>query len=466
MRAIQPTETLVYYDGVEVFAGQDSIGGHYVGMIIDTLDAVDRYLVTGVSPERLGEFRSGVLDLRTLFLEAPGGEWYITRADGESGQPLVLEPQAGSLLATDFLPEEGFLLDTGPADDSSLGQSEESEDINVEFSSNSRVQGPEAGELVESELATENLTSQLSNPFSTGGGGPHFEAHIQAMFVVLMLTGGCAPGLPTWPIKEIKLQTKVDGYNTDDVMVVVEDPVSKRKRRLIAQIKHSVNITEGDSIFRAVIQAAWSDFNNGERFVSDEDTIALITGPLRGTDTEDVAWLLGQARSTNGQEEFFRKVIETRFSSASKRRKLAAFQAQLDISEERLYSFLRSLHLLCYDLGSETGTTLPLLFSHISQFEIDSPKWIWGRIVDWVQTLNQAAGTITPESIPEDLRDAFIRKEPEVIPDGLVASQTSQVELDRNQYASASILAKANLLGAWDEKRAADLEIVHKLTAR
>lgn len=34
---------------------------------------------------------------------------------------------------------------------------------------------------------------QLSNPFSTGGGGLHFEAHVQASFVVLMLTGGFAP---------------------------------------------------------------------------------------------------------------------------------------------------------------------------------------------------------------------------------------------------------------------------------
>jgi len=30
---------------------------------------------------------------------------------------------------------------------------------------------------------------KLSNPFSTGNGGGHFEAHVQASFVALMLTG-------------------------------------------------------------------------------------------------------------------------------------------------------------------------------------------------------------------------------------------------------------------------------------
>ena len=63
---------------------------------------------------------------------------------------------------------------------------------------------------------------QLSNPFSTGGGGVHFEAHVQASFVVLMLTGGFAPCMPNWPISKIKLQGKFAGYDTDDLIVFVE----------------------------------------------------------------------------------------------------------------------------------------------------------------------------------------------------------------------------------------------------
>lgn len=40
------------------------------------------------------------------------------------------------------------------------------------------------------ENAMNKTFKQLSNPFSTGGGGGHFEAHVQASFVLLMLTGG------------------------------------------------------------------------------------------------------------------------------------------------------------------------------------------------------------------------------------------------------------------------------------
>ncbi len=125
MKTIYPTETLVYHDGVAVFAGQDSIGGNYVGVVIDTIDALDRYVVTGVSPARLRQFRSGMVDLRSLLLEAPNGEWFITQADGAPGEPLVLEPQIGLLSDMSFLPEEGFLLEDVAVDDAVLRQARE-----------------------------------------------------------------------------------------------------------------------------------------------------------------------------------------------------------------------------------------------------------------------------------------------------------------------------------------------------
>ena len=134
MKTILPTETLVYYDGVAVFAGEDPIGGHYIGMIIDAVGTDDSYLVAGVSPEMLRQFRSGVIDLRTLFLRTPDEQWYISRADGGPGEPLVLEPQIGSLLATDYLPEEGFVLADAMADDLALQQAKERGKVVFEFS--------------------------------------------------------------------------------------------------------------------------------------------------------------------------------------------------------------------------------------------------------------------------------------------------------------------------------------------
>ena len=49
MKSINYTNTLVYYDGVQVFAGQDSDGARYVGVMVDSTGETDRYLVVAVA---------------------------------------------------------------------------------------------------------------------------------------------------------------------------------------------------------------------------------------------------------------------------------------------------------------------------------------------------------------------------------------------------------------------------------
>ena len=140
MKAIKLTDILVYYDGVQVFAGRDAIGGHYVGAAIGPGIVTNRYMVTGADPERLRQFRGGLLDLRTLLLEAPDGEWFVT-VDKEGGDsPLYLEPQPGPVAECDCLPGPNFTLDDDPIDDQALREARERNNTVFEF----RVQPPEA----------------------------------------------------------------------------------------------------------------------------------------------------------------------------------------------------------------------------------------------------------------------------------------------------------------------------------
>ncbi|MHB8075647.1 hypothetical protein [Desulfosporosinus fructosivorans] len=310
---------------------------------------------------------------------------------------------------------------------------------------------------------------QLSNPFSTGGGGVHFEAHVQASFVALMLTGGYAPCLPCWPIIEIKLQGKIEGFNTDDLIVFVEEPSSKERHKLLGQVKHSINITKKDKVLSEVIQAAWKDFNNPRIFSKGKDILALITGPLNATDTHNVQWLLSQARHTKDADEFYRNVEQANFSPPKSIEKLEAIKHHLklanrnvEISKDNLYAFLNDFHLIGYDLGKEVGVVLSLLHSHISQFNRQYPQWVWSRVVDIVQTWNQDAGTITSEKLPDDLKEVF--KQPVVthIPSELIIQpEPSKKDWSRHQHATS--LALINLIGAWNEKNEADIDIINRV---
>ena len=316
------------------------------------------------------------------------------------------------------------------------------------------------------------MISELSNPFSTGGGGPFFEAQVQASFVVLLLAKGFVPCMPpNWPIKKIMLQGKYAGYNTDDLIVFVEKPSGNEERKILGQIKHSISITQKNKLFGEVIEDAWRDFNDTHLFSMNKDSIALITGPLSATDINDTRTILEWARSSENASNFFYKMKQGKFSSDKKRNKLQAFRTHLNkanegqpISDDDLFEFMKHFHLLGYDLDIEAGVTTALLHSLIGQYAPERASDLWARIVYEVQSVNKNAGVITRDLLPEDLQSAFEHRPYEVMPEDLSTSPLPSDEPEWDQYTYVFALVIANLLGAWDEQNEADLEIINQLS--
>lgn len=309
---------------------------------------------------------------------------------------------------------------------------------------------------------------KLSSPFQSGNGGAYFEAHIQAHFVVLMLTSGCAPCLPCWPISKIKLQGKIDDYETDDVIVFTEDRSSQMEGKLLGQIKHFVKFTPGNPVLKEVLEAAWGDFNNTSLFSKDIDAIALITGPLTEVDSKAINWILTQAKKNPSTPEFLKNVTAANYSPSKTEEKLNALKLHLknanhgkDLSDEELHSFLKSFYVISYDLGEEVGGALSLIHSHISVFSSSNPKLIWGAIVDLVQNWNQSGGTITHQNIPSDILEHFKECESKHFPANLVPPG-----LPENIPSDFSaLLTTLNLVGSWDESNAHDIEVLESLSS-
>ncbi len=122
MKTIQHTNTLFSCDDPQVFEAQDETGGQYIAVAVEAQDGLDRYLVTGVGPGRLRQFRAGLLDLRSLLAEAGTGEWYMTTLAAGLNQPLMLVPQHTSIEASGFLPDAGFVLLNAPPNQGEPGR--------------------------------------------------------------------------------------------------------------------------------------------------------------------------------------------------------------------------------------------------------------------------------------------------------------------------------------------------------
>ena len=157
MKTIRHTTTLFYYDGPQVFEARDAIGGHYVAVMVEPEGGSDRYLVAGVEPERLRQFRSGTLDLRSLLAEAGEEEWFLITTATGLDQPLALVPQRTPLRASGLLPDEGFVLHDRPAVELALKEARERNNLVLEIAADP----PEAAE--EHRIRVGTLVGLLSH---------------------------------------------------------------------------------------------------------------------------------------------------------------------------------------------------------------------------------------------------------------------------------------------------------------
>jgi hypothetical protein len=99
---IQHVNTLMYYDGVQLFDAQDSSGKYYVAINNTSNDLItqhDEYIVIEVVLEDLEKFREGLIDSGTLLDSRPSSVWFLARFVNDLAAPIVIEAQTSPLPA-------------------------------------------------------------------------------------------------------------------------------------------------------------------------------------------------------------------------------------------------------------------------------------------------------------------------------------------------------------------------------
>ena len=103
------TETLQFYDCDVLFAAEDSHGRKYIAVHDGEYETGSEYKIAPVEEQALIEFKAGHIDLRSLMMTAPNGEWYKTRIGAET-EKIELEKQESLLEITEDMPESGYYL--------------------------------------------------------------------------------------------------------------------------------------------------------------------------------------------------------------------------------------------------------------------------------------------------------------------------------------------------------------------
>src|SRR5690242_6748727 len=110
MRVLNHFETLLFYDGPQLFVAHDQLGVAFICLLIEAADDVEKYLCVPVTKGRLNNFLHGEIDLRTTILESETGEAFIGISKEGNLSDIELVPVVSNEIPEEWLPEEGLYL--------------------------------------------------------------------------------------------------------------------------------------------------------------------------------------------------------------------------------------------------------------------------------------------------------------------------------------------------------------------
>lgn len=296
------------------------------------------------------------------------------------------------------------------------------------------------------------LTSNLSNAFSTGGGGYEFERKVQAIFLLGLVIKGFSPVLNS-RIVRVSFQTKREGWNTDDLLVIAENG-----EKLLCQMKHDLTVTDKNNTFQQVINAAWADFKNAG-FKQGKDKIALITGFIAKDSIDALRRINETALTDISANGFITKIQQANYSNKTVSGKLDVIKKCLQkangntpVTDDELWQFCKSFVLLVFDVDFINGVNECLVKSLINCKSSVNASLVWAKLQEVASYYNRTGAEITLDNLDEEILEYFGLNE-----------QNKQTNLQISGFVPDEFMAKLALLGSWDENNSYDRTVVEEL---
>jgi hypothetical protein len=224
---------------------------------------------------------------------------------------------------------------------------------------------------------------QLSNPFSTGGGGDQFEKSVGAYYLVALLAEDIPRGLRRGITKRVRFQQRYTGTILDDVVVTSED-ANGQEFQLEIQIKHDLSFNRTNQLFRRVIDDCWQTFiNSKERsFGPDRDKLGIAFGTQPPARIEHLQRALDWARTTTSVDDYFIKLGTSNLASKEMRyyvndvfRSVLGDVAGYTLTDDEIFQFLRCLVILHFDLEHDGAR---------------DTTYVWNRLLDRLDGRDEA----------------------------------------------------------------------------
>jgi len=262
----------------------------------------------------------------------------------------------------------------------------------------------------------------MTSPYSSGGGGSHFEATVVSYYLAALLCDLPARGLPGNAIISISAQRGDLGAPLDDIVLVgvTDDGIATG---LHLQIKNQVSFTPGDDDWIDVLQRAWDTFIASD-FDRDHTRLGVGVGRYSARADDHYQSVLAWARYSNSAHDFFVRIEKKDFSSEAKVAFVRTIRDALDthagrtVSREELWAFLKCMVIVHFDFqtpevsrdGEAVRDRLRAVFV---DEEGDRAVQLWDHLIAQASRLIPLAGSLDRVTLRQQIRnDGIVLTEP------------------------------------------------------
>ncbi|MBB4124290.1 AAA family ATPase [Martelella radicis] len=247
-----------------------------------------------------------------------------------------------------------------------------------------------------------------SSPVGRGGAGTYIEGELGAYYLLQMLAGSVARGLPDARIERVQLQGENEGYALDDL--IVHGVSDKGTAILEIQSKRTIRFSPKDLIFKSVCEQIVR--SNPAEKPTDRHLLAVATQRTSYSISGPYQDVLEWARRAQSGSQFFARLAlkgvaseEMRSFAESFRNNLVA-QGVVD-EDEVVWAVLRRFMILEFDFESAApeakAHALTLSGQVLAPEDAKRAGALWSNLIEIVIETGKARGSISRQSLMERL---------------------------------------------------------------
>lgn len=262
-----------------------------------------------------------------------------------------------------------------------------------------------------SEEGTSIDTVHGSSPASRGAAGAYIEGELGALYLLALLTGNRASGLPDARVTSVRFQGVEQGFKLDDL--IIKGVGARGGALLEIQSKRDIQFSPKDAVYKDVVyQIASSTIGDvpveHHLFgIATQRTSRKISGAY-----QDV---LGWARSAETAYEFFTRLSAKGVANDDMRTFVATTRAHLVAGgvadeDEAIWRLLRRMLILEFDFEARAPIArtygLALARMALADEQVARAEALWSRLVDLSIQTGTRGGEIDAAALKANLAEA------------------------------------------------------------